>query len=49
MLTLLCLNAASYAFDSPTAVAQAMGGSLAGVMDVLSPEFKKTGNPRVCA
>uniref|UniRef100_A0A8C7K4V9 C3/C5 convertase n=1 Tax=Oncorhynchus kisutch TaxID=8019 RepID=A0A8C7K4V9_ONCKI len=30
-----------YAFDSPGAVAEAMGGSLSGVMDVLSPEFIK--------
>uniref|UniRef100_A0A8C8GP59 C3/C5 convertase n=1 Tax=Oncorhynchus tshawytscha TaxID=74940 RepID=A0A8C8GP59_ONCTS len=30
-----------YAFDSPSAVAEAMGGSLSGVMDVLSPEFIK--------
>ncbi|KAK6296893.1 hypothetical protein J4Q44_G00330350 [Coregonus suidteri] len=32
---------AQYAFDSPSAVAEAMGGSLSGVMDVLSPEFIK--------
>ncbi|XP_030634669.1 complement factor B isoform X2 [Chanos chanos] len=32
---------AQYAFDSPSSVAQAMGGSLSGVMDVSSPEFKK--------
>ncbi|XP_023869870.1 complement C2 [Salvelinus sp. IW2-2015] len=30
-----------YAFDSPSAVAEAMGGSLSGVMDVMSPEFIK--------
>uniref|UniRef100_A0A4W5PWE4 C3/C5 convertase n=1 Tax=Hucho hucho TaxID=62062 RepID=A0A4W5PWE4_9TELE len=36
-----------YAFDSPSAVAEAMGGSLSGVMDVLSPEFikKNKGDP----
>ncbi|XP_059187931.1 complement C2 [Centropristis striata] len=28
-------------FDSPSVVAAAMAGSLAGVMDVLSPEYKK--------
>ncbi|KAG7470817.1 hypothetical protein MATL_G00117700 [Megalops atlanticus] len=32
---------AQFAFDSPNMVAQAMAGSLAGVMDVTSPEFKK--------
>ncbi|XP_046891488.1 complement factor B [Hypomesus transpacificus] len=32
---------APFAFDSPSSVAQAMGGSFSGVMDVLSPEFKK--------
>ncbi|KAK7882832.1 hypothetical protein WMY93_029006 [Mugilogobius chulae] len=31
----------SYMFDSPSAAAAAMAGSLAGVMDVLSPEFIK--------
>ncbi|KAJ0022390.1 hypothetical protein NQD34_009880 [Periophthalmus magnuspinnatus] len=30
-----------YMFDSPTAAAAALAGSLAGVMDVLSPEFIK--------
>uniref|UniRef100_A0A3P8ZR65 C3/C5 convertase n=1 Tax=Esox lucius TaxID=8010 RepID=A0A3P8ZR65_ESOLU len=32
---------AQYAFDSPSVVAEAMGGALSGVMDVLSPEFRK--------
>ncbi|KAL0972773.1 hypothetical protein UPYG_G00194580 [Umbra pygmaea] len=32
---------AQYVFDSPTVVAEAMGGSLSGIMDVLSPEFRK--------
>ncbi|KAI1894078.1 hypothetical protein AGOR_G00130290 [Albula goreensis] len=32
---------APYIFDSPESVAQAMAGSLSGVMDVTSPEFKK--------
>uniref|UniRef100_A0A673ZW14 C3/C5 convertase n=1 Tax=Salmo trutta TaxID=8032 RepID=A0A673ZW14_SALTR len=35
-----------YAFDSPSAVADAMGGSLSGVMDVLSPEFIKKNKGR---
>ncbi|KAL2096605.1 hypothetical protein ACEWY4_008753 [Coilia grayii] len=30
-----------YGFDSPNAVAQAMGGSLSSLMDYTSPEFKK--------
>lgn len=32
---------APFAFDSPSFVAEAIGGSLSGIMDVLSPEFKK--------
>lgn len=37
----LCLSAGPNTFDSPSYVAAAMAGSLAGVMDVVSPDFKK--------
>ncbi|KAF3847886.1 hypothetical protein F7725_020914 [Dissostichus mawsoni] len=33
----------THMFDSPSVVAAAMAGSLAGVMDVISPDSKKTG------
>ncbi|KAI5625623.1 complement C2 [Silurus asotus] len=36
---------APYMFDLPASVAQAMAGSLSGVMDVSSPEFKKKKTP----
>ncbi|KAJ8403751.1 hypothetical protein AAFF_G00346190 [Aldrovandia affinis] len=34
-------DVAKFTFDSPDSVANAMAGSLSGVMDVTSPEFKK--------
>ncbi len=39
----LCFTAGPNTFDSPSDVAAAMAGSLAGVMDVLSPDSKKKG------
>lgn len=39
----LCFTAGKNTYDSPSDVAAAMTGSLAGVMDVLSPESKKKG------
>lgn len=39
----LCFTAGPNTFDSPSMVAEAMAGSLAGVMDVLTPESKKKG------
>lgn len=36
-----CLPAGPNTFDSPSTVAAAMAGSLAGIMDVLSPDSKK--------
>lgn len=42
-LTSLCFSAGEHMFDSPSVVAAAMAGSLAGVMDVISPDSQKTG------
>lgn len=40
-ITYLCFTAGTNTYDSPSNVAAAMTGSLAGLMDVLSPESKK--------
>lgn len=42
-LTMCCFVTGPNTFDSPSAVAAAMTGSLAGLMDVLSPDDKKKG------
>lgn len=39
-----CFAAGPNTFDSPSDVAAAMAGSLAGMMDVVSPDFKKQGS-----
>lgn len=38
-----CFVTGPNTFDSPSAVAAAMTGSLAGLMDVMSPDDKKKG------
>lgn len=38
-----CFTTGLNTFDSPTAVAAAMAGSLAGVMDVLTSDSKRKG------